>query len=769
VKLRAVLTAPRLRAVLTAPPFAGALVVVGLAVWAGRRGTADDADLGDLRRAEAVESFVAHRFASEITRMQVAIVATAIALGLLLGLVAELLVRVRYSRTELAQRPIWRAFLENALVCFAIEAALMLWAMADSPQLYAARWYAMGGLARTVQIFATNVLGRYGVIALAMLAAVIYARPARIVALARRAPRLAMGLSLAAAALALSFSLSLSFAWRPAAGGLGRGRGDGSGPELSAAPPAAPAAPGSPAGGRGRGDGSGPELSAAPPAARAAAASRPNILVIAVDSLRADHLDPRVAPALSALASRGTSFEHAYVSIPRTFPSWVTLLTGRHAHHHGIRSMFPTWEERARDFDALPQRLARAGYATGVVSDFAGDIFGRIELGFGSVETPTFDFRQLIRQRALERETPLLPVLHSQLGRMVFPVMRELNDGADPMLLAGDVASALHVLRAGATKEKPFFLTVFFSTAHFPYAAPAPYYAKYTDPAYRGRFKYHKPVGLGADAPPDAADITQIRALYDGAVSAVDDAAARILAALESEGLAGDTIVVVTADHGETLYESGHGAGHGDHLFGDEGTHVPLVVYDPRIAQAAGAARHVTRIARDVDLAPTLYALAGIAPPGDLDGTSLVPELTGGAAAQRYAYAESELWFTEEIAGIAPELRMPYPGIFALTEIDGRHNAEIVMRRDMLGITRMARHRMVRDERWKLVYVPTRKGVKYMLFDTVADPAEVSDVGASHPEELARLKTELWAWMLRDPAMEQRDGYLVPRQGGGTP
>ena len=76
---------------------------------------------------------------------------------------------------------------------------------------------------------------------------------------------------------------------------------------------------------------------------------------------------------LTALAARGTRFDHAYVSIPRTFPSWVTLLTGRHAHHHGIRSMFPRWEERARDFDARPERLSRAGYATGVVSDYAGD------------------------------------------------------------------------------------------------------------------------------------------------------------------------------------------------------------------------------------------------------------------------------------------------------------------------------------------------------------------------------------------------------------
>ena len=422
--------------------------------------------------------------------------------------------------------------------------------------------------------------------------------------------------------------------------------------------------------------------------------------------------------------------------------------------------MFPTWEDRARDFDALPQRLARAGYATGVVSDYAGDIFGRIDLGFGRVDTPSFDFRQLIRQRALERETPLLPLLHSQLGRRLFPVMRELNDAADPMLLADDVAAALQ-----AVKDKPFFLTVFFSTAHFPYAAPAPYYAKYTDPDYRGRFKYHKPVGLGEDAPPDAADVKQIRALYDGSVSAIDDAVARVLRTLEREGKADNTIIVVTADHGETLYENGHGQGHGDHLFGDEGTHVPLFIYDPRITKdrprAAGA--NSAAIVRDVDIAPTLYELAGIPKPVDLDGRSLAPALAGSTIEPRFAYAETELWFTEEIPGLSSELRIPYPGIMALTELDSRHNAEIVFRREMLPLTRMARHRMIRDERWKLVYVPTRKGVRYMLFDTVADPGETHDVAATKPEEVTRLKIELWTWMLRDAQMEQKDGFLVPR------
>jgi hypothetical protein len=56
-----------------------------------------------------------------------------------------------------------------------------------------------------------------------------------------------------------------------------------------------------------------------------------------------------------------------------------------------------------------------------------------------------------------------------------------------------------------------------------------------------------------------------------------------------------------------------------------------------------------------------------------------------------------------------------------------------------------------------------------MLFDTVADPGETQDLAASKPEEVTRLRTELWAWMLRDSQMEQKDGFLVPRLAGGTP
>lgn len=700
-------------------PLIGMLYVVALAALAGRQSAGDDADLGDDRRAGAVASFVERRFGSEVLQIKIGVVATAVALGVCVGLVADILVRLRFARSR---RPsaLRKAFHVLAACAF-VHGALVLRSMARHPQLYASHWYRAGGVPRTVQVIVTDVFGPTGVIVAALGVALLYVRPAEVVHRVKRVVgifgrplsslvRRAHVVILVALAGAAMFGERTSHDVRAAV--------------------------------------------SSPPPTRV---GKPNVLILAADSLRADHLDPRVAPNLDRLASMSTRFDRAYVSIPRTFPSWVTILTGRHVRHHGIRSMFPTWEERAKDFDALPRRFARAGYATGVVSDYAGDIFGRIDLGFERVDTPSFDFRQLIRQRALERETPLMPLLHSQFGRRLFPVMRELSNGSDPSFLTDDVDRAL-----SAMKDKPFFLTVFFSTAHFPYAAPAPYYDKYADRSYRGRYKYSKPASLGTDAPLDADDVRQVRALYDGAVASIDDAMAGVLRRLGALGLANDTIVVVTADHGETLFDNGHGQGHGDHLFGDEGTHVPLLVYDPRTPNAG---RREEGIVRDVDLAPTLYELAGIAPPPDLDGRSLLPALRGASIDPRYAHAETELWFTEDIPGLRAQDRIPYPGVVGLTELDTRHNAEIVLRKDVMPITTMARHRMVRDARYKLVYVPTRQGVRYMLFDTKSDPGETVDVAGAHPDDVARLKSELSSWILADPLLEEKDGFFVPRDG----
>ncbi len=700
------------------PAAIGALYMLALVTRAATRPAAEEQLLGN--QAREVTAFIHDRFGFEVARMTVAILFAAIALGAALGIVSGGLVglRDRMARRPL-RGPVSRA-LAALLVVIGLEGWLVLHGMATSPQLYADGWYAEGGLLRTVQVVVTDVLGPTGVTALGFFVLAVYLAgpvaswkhwPRRLsrVMLPRGKKSLAGTASAAVMLLAIGLLVTL----------LGTS-----------------------------------DLPAVKVAHAGSAPGPMNVIILAADSLRADHLTPELTPRLWELASRGARFDKAYVSLPRTFPSWVTLLTGRHPHHHGIRSMFPRWEERAKDFDALPARLASAGYESTVVSDYAGDIFGRVDLGWTTVDAPGFDFKQLIRQRALERQTPLLPVLHSRLGRLMFPVLRELNDAADPEMVARDAIGAIR-----HANGKPLFLTVFFSTAHFPYAAPAPFYSRYTDPAYRGRFKYHKPVGLGQEAPPDPADVAQIRGLYKGAVASIDAAAGQILDHLKSEGLEGKTVIIVTSDHGETLYEDAHGQGHGDHLFGDQGVHVPLIVVDPRKKAAPASAQ----IVRDVDLAPTLYALTGVTPPGDLDGRSLVPALDGTALPPALAYAETGLWFTEEIPGLSRSLRLAYPTIARLTEIDPAHGDEIVLQRAMRPLTVVAKHRMVRDERWKLVYAPTRLGVKFLLYDTERDPGETHDVSADQPAETARLRSDLFAWMVRDREMQMQGEFLVPR------
>jgi hypothetical protein len=98
--------------------------------------------------------------------------------------------------------------------------------------------------------------------------------------------------------------------------------------------------------------------------------------------------------------------------------------------------------------------------------------------------------------------------------------------------------------------------------------------------------------------------------------------------------------------------------------------------------------------------------------------------------------------------------------------VDADHGDEVVLRREMRPLCLVAKHRMVRDARYKLIYAPTRRGAQYLLFDTEKDPGETHDIAKELPGELSRLQAALWRWMLSDPQMVEKGGVLVPRDGG---
>ncbi len=667
----------------------------------------DDAMLG--KSAAEVANRVAVHYAGEIHHIGVVLAEVALGFGVLLGVTAMGLMALR---SRLRGRPArltgTRAVATGLGVILGLHAACVAWWMASYPQLYSPTLWQKGGLPAALQRFVTDRVHPGGVVAVAIAALVVWL----------------IGAPWQWGDGGRSIGRAVRGRWRALAGVAAVVGAV----VLVASPPRSPRAAG-------------------------ARASRPNIVVLASDGLRADRLGPRVTPRLDGLASRGTRFDRAYASLPRTFPSWLTLLTGRYPHHHGVRSDFVRWEHVNAPFDALPRRLADDGYATAVVSDYAGDIFARMDVGFGVRRVPPSGFVTMVRQAGIQHVVPVVPVLQSHLGRWLLPEVRGIINASDPELVADDAIRAMRSM-----EDRPFFLVVFFSTTHFPYAAPYPDYSRFADPAYDGAYLYEKTVGLGSPSEASPADTRQTRALYDGAAYATDRAAGRILDALGSDGLSDRTIVVVTSDHGENLYEDGHGQGHGDHLFGDQGTHVPLVVYDPR-----ATAPHVEQaIVQTVDLTPTLCELAGVLPPANMDGRSLAAAVRGEPLASEPAYAETELWLLDDMSMLHGS-RVPTPGLLDLLEVDGEHGEQVVTKAAAEPVTILARHRMVRDDRWKLVYAPTRVGAQYELFDTRDDPDELVDVSARAPEETARLKELLWRWMLADPGVRRVGDYVVPR------
>src|SRR6185503_15580169 len=191
------------------------------------------------------------------------------------------------------------------------------------------------------------------------------------------------------------------------------------------------------------------------------------------------------------------------------------------------------------------------------------------------------------------------------------------------------------------TESEAFFLFLHTYSIHDPYDPPEP---------YRSRFwKGEPPAGV---APPDGSELTALntgdrtlvpgeleyyRALYDAQINYTDDVLREFFAGLESLGLADSVSVVITSDHGEEFAE--HGKLAHEQVY-HECLHVPLLVRQP--GQSAG--RRVSTLTQSIDIAPTLYELAGIPPAGRpaMSGRSLVPLLEGRTSdGVEDAYAEA--------------------------------------------------------------------------------------------------------------------------------
>lgn len=329
------------------------------------------------------------------------------------------------------------------------------------------------------------------------------------------------------------------------------------------------------------------------------AQERPNLVLVTVDTLRADHTTPYgygrdTTPVLARLAREGVVVDQAYAPMATTGPSHAALLTSRYPVSLGYLRNGQRLDEAQT---TLAERLHAAGYrASAAVSSFVLDKRLGFAQGFG-----TYDgrFPEEIYDRRADETT--------------------------------DVALAWLSRRA---KDRPFFLWVHYFDPHEPYSPPPPFDRRFATP---------RDAGL-----PGAV------ALYDGEIAFTDHELGRLVDAIEAAGLSARTLLVVTADHGEGLMQHGH-MGHGLHLY-EEAVRVPLVFRWPGSlpagARLPGPVEHV-------DLVPTVLDLLGVPRgPGEIEGQSLAAALRGetgtaGRDPRRTVFLQRRLYDTDTVSGFA--------------------------------------------------------------------------------------------------------------------
>jgi hypothetical protein len=212
----------------------------------------------------------------------------------------------------------------------------------------------------------------------------------------------------------------------------------------------------------------------------------------------------------------------------------------------------------------------------------------------------------------------------------------------------------------------------------------------------------------------NAADIRQVNDLYDGGVAAADAAAGEVLRFLETSGLLSNTVIVLLADHGENLYETGMGMGHGEHLRGEWATRIPFLVAAPGALHTA--LNRVAGLGSAVDITPTLAALLGLPRQEKWEGRDLSWHVTGRGSrpAPGTAYSETGIWFSDRGDHFFQKQRIMYPDIVRLSEVDFKNNREVVLRGEGYpGVVVLAKHRAWREGRYKLLYIPLRDGIRW--------------------------------------------------------
>lgn len=448
-----------------------------------------------------------------------------------------------------------------------------------------------------------------------------------------------------------------------------------------------------------------PGCGAAGPSSRSAG-PRLNVLLLTVDTLRPDHLGcmgyaRRTSPNIDALAARGVIFRQAITAAGRTVQSFPSIMTGVYPYVHGLRS-----EGQSTLVLEGRQTLTR------VLHDHGYDSFAVTE-GLNVGLHHGFDMYD--------------PEIYlDQQGKKVYLPTRDDREAS---------RKAVNWLRGRRDTSRPFFLWMRYNAPHWPYQAPPPF-GEMFDPDYHGSHTFNqgqKPdhrrgdIIFGQTRLP-AREVEHAVAHYDGEVAYADQAIGDLLQAVQKMGGTGRTLVVLTADHGESLGEHDYFFEHGAYLY-EPLVRVPLIIVAPGVLPAG---RTISTLVRTIDIMPTVIDLVGLPIPDGVQGRSLLPLMRGeDHAPAPLAYCESgRNYFKEDPKQFVPGTA--------------------------------GRWRMMRSERFKLILIPRDPEPIWELYDLQADPDETTNVLDRYPDEAAPLRQALLDALSHDPGRDDRSEGEVP-------
>ena len=421
---------------------------------------------------------------------------------------------------------------------------------------------------------------------------------------------------------------------------------------------------------------------------RPAAGSRKNIVLVVIDTTRFDHIShdpsrPGLSPHLAQLAGQGAFFKRHYAQSSWTLPSVASLVTSRmpiqtnavSAYRHTLDPGLRTLAEIIRDHG-----LRTAGFSANPLVR-ADNGFNRGCDSFYQVNTP-------------------IPLMHFlNIGEKV---TRQALDWLD------------------SHEEGPFFMWLIYIDPHGPYLPPPSFINR--PPAQElpwldlGRALVSLFPIPGLENQPKFEYVNYYHSLYQGEIQYVDHCIGDLLEALKEKGLLDQTLVVVTADHGEEFLD--HGLfGHGNSLY-EELIRVPLIIYDGAKPQPG---RVVSEVTQNLDLYPTILEYLGIEVPAGALGSSLLPLLYGSRPQTAGGVAMSEL----------PKIP--------------NYNDRCIPTRP--GLKDFYQRAIITDH-YKLIEQTDLKsqGVKLECYDLAADPAEKHPSCVANPEAMNALRGRLDAF-----------------------